>query len=152
MKINLVVVGHLKEGPELDLIDKYKKRFQWKLTIKEVSVKKNIKGEELKAAEADLIKAALLPNTPLLVLDERGKNLTSPQLATEIQKLQVQGRSDLNICIGGAEGLDQRIRDKATLVLSFGRLTWPHMLVRAMIVEQLYRAQQILAGHPYHKD
>lgn len=152
MKINLIVIGQLKEGPELDLINKYKKRLQWKLTIKELVVKKKLSGEELKVAEAELIKSALIPSVPLIALDERGEKLTSQQFAKEVQRLQVQGYSELNFCIGGAGGLDQSIRDRAAWLLSFGAMTWPHMLVRVMIVEQLYRGQQILAGHPYHKE
>ncbi|WP_032112095.1 23S rRNA (pseudouridine(1915)-N(3))-methyltransferase RlmH [Candidatus Paracaedibacter symbiosus] len=151
MKINLVVMGQLKDGPEHDLIQKYVKRLHWKLAIKQLVCKKNMTGAELKAAEAELIRGALISGAPLLALDERGQNLTSDQFATTIQKFQLRGTSEFNICIGGAEGLHQNIRDQADLLISFGALTWPHMLVRVMVLEQLYRAQQILAGHPYHK-
>lgn len=151
MKINLIVIGQLKDGPEHDLIQKYSKRLHWKLNIKQLVSKKSLSGSELKIAEADLIRANLAPGTPLIALDERGQNLTSEQFAKGIQKFQLRGISELNICIGGADGLDKSIRDQAEWLISFGALTWPHMLVRVMVLEQLYRAQQILAGHPYHK-
>lgn len=152
MKINLIVIGQLKNGPEHDLIQKYQKRLHWKLNIKQLASQKNVKGTELKAVEAELIRAHLVLGAPLIALDERGQNLTSSQFAQGLQKFQVKGISELNICIGGAEGLDSRLRDQADWLISFGALTWPHMLVRVMVLEQLYRAQQILAGHPYHKD
>ena len=151
MKINLIVIGLLKDGPEHDLIQKYSKRLQWKLNIKQLVIKKNLSSAELKTAEADLIRTALIPGAPLVALDERGQNLTSEQFARKIQKFEVNGVSDLNFCIGGAQGLDETIRMQAEWLISFGALTWPHMLVRGMLLEQLYRAQQILAGHPYHK-
>ena len=151
MKINLIVIGLLKDGPEHDLIQKYSKRLHWKLTIKQLVVKKNLNGAELKEAEAELIQAALIPGAPLIALDERGQNITSEQFARKIQKFEVNSVSDLNFCIGGAQGLDETMRLQAEWVISFGALTWPHMLVRGMLLEQLYRAQQILAGHPYHK-
>lgn len=151
MKINLIALGLLKEGPEHDLLQKYTKRLQWKLTFKQLVVKKNLTGEELKAAEANLIRGALVANMPLIALDECGPSITSHQFAQKIQKFQLAGISELNFCIGGADGLAESIREQATWQLSFGALTWPHMLVRVMLVEQLYRAQQILAGHPYHK-
>lgn len=151
LKINLIALGLLKEGPEHDLLQKYSKRLHWKLSLKQLVVKKNLSGAELKSAEAELIRGALAPNAPLVVLDERGPALTSDQFAQRLHKFQLIGISELNFCIGGAEGLDESIRQQAAWQVSFGSLTWPHMLVRAMLVEQLYRAQQILAGHPYHK-
>ncbi len=151
MKINLIVIGLLKDGPEHDLIQKYSKRLQWKLNIKQLVVKKNLSSAELKTAEAELIRAALIPGAPVVALDERGQNLTSEQFARKIQKFEVNGVSDLNFCIGGAQGLDETLRMQTEWLISFGALTWPHMLVRGMLLEQLYRAQQILAGHPYHK-
>lgn len=151
MKINLIVIGLLKDGPEYDLIQKYSKRLHWKLAIKQLVIKKNLNGDALKVAEAELIRTALVPGVPLVALDERGANLTSEEFAKRIQRFEVQGVSELNFCIGGAEGLDESIRMQAEWLVGFGALTWPHMLVRGMLVEQLYRAQQILAGHPYHK-
>ena len=88
----------------------------------------------------------------IVALDERGQSLTSPQLASWIGARQGEAVQHLAFVIGGADGLDESLRSEARLVLGFGRLTWPHMLARVMLLEQLYRAQQILAGHPYHRE
>ncbi len=89
---------------------------------------------------------------PIVALDERGKEITSRTFAKKISDWQDDGIGDLTFVIGGAEGLDDVVKQRATETISFGRLTWPHMLVRGMLVEQIYRAQQIIAGHPYHRD
>lgn len=151
MKIRIIAVGQLKDGPESDLLHKYIKRLQWKIDIQQVVVKKKLQGAELKQAEADLIFSCLPPHLPLIVLDERGKNLTSQQFADYLQKLPLMGHSEAAFCIGGAEGLCEKIRSRAQLIISFGSMTWPHMLIRTLLIEQLYRAQQIILGHPYHK-
>ena len=97
--------------------------------------------------------ARAIPAGALVVaLDERGESLSSRELAGRIGSWRDGGQSDIAFAIGGADGLDPSIRERAGLVLSFGRLTWPHQLARAMLAEQIYRAQQILAGHPYHRD
>ncbi len=91
------------------------------------------------------------PGTALVLLDERGKNLSSEDLAGRIGLLRDSGRKAAIVAIGGADGHDASFRDQAELVLSFGALTWPHQLVRVMLAEQLYRVTTILAGHPYHR-
>lgn len=151
MKIQVAAIGVLKQGPEKTLIDQYATRITWPLTITELVCKKNLQDGQLKKAEADLILGVLPPQTPLIALDERGKNLSSPQFANLIDSYQLNGSKTLTFCIGGAFGLDESIRKQAEHTLSFGELTWPHMLVRVMLLEQLYRAQQILSNHPYHK-
>ena len=87
----------------------------------------------------------------MIVLDERGDSLTSTQFAQQLQRWRDDGVAELAFLIGGANGLDAKVRKSAQLVLSFGRVTWPHLLMRALLAEQLYRAQQILDGHPYHR-
>ena len=87
----------------------------------------------------------------LVALDERGEDLTSIQLAVRLGGWRDGGSRDIAFLVGGADGFDARIRERADLVLRLGRLTWPHMMVRAMLAEQLYRAQMILNGHPYHR-
>ena len=84
-------------------------------------------------------------------MDERGRDLKSRELADRIGRWRDDGVQDLAFAIGGADGLSQAVRDRADLLLAFGRATWPHMLVRAMLAEQIYRAQTILSGHPYHR-
>lgn len=152
MKISLVAVGHLKGGPEFDLIQTYRKRLRWSLDIHEVVSKKNLSGPLLKEAEADLIRPHLSSSGLIISLDERGKSLTSQDFAKVLQNHQTHGQGLVTFIIGGADGLCQTIRQQSHHLFSFGQLTWPHMLVRVMLLEQLYRAQQILSGHPYHRE
>jgi 23S rRNA (pseudouridine1915-N3)-methyltransferase len=106
----------------------------------------------LKAREAELILAALPAGARLVALDETGAAWSSRDLAERIAAWRDQGVATLAFAIGGAEGLDSTIIERADAVVSLGAMTWPHLLVRGMLLEQLYRAQQILAGHPYHRD
>jgi 23S rRNA (pseudouridine1915-N3)-methyltransferase len=105
-----------------------------------------------KAREAELIVGALPPGVPLVSLDERGSPWSSHALADRIAGWRDRGCPELAFAIGGADGLDPVVLDRAHAIMSLGPMTWPHLLVRGMLLEQLYRAQQILAGHPYHRD
>lgn len=151
MRLRIICVGILKKSPELDILQDYLKRFHWSVEIIEIPVKKGLSGPALKDFEAKQILATVPLNTPLVALDERGKSPTSPEFSKLIETYQLQGISQLCFCIGGADGLDEKIRQRADKLISFGSMTWPHMLVRILLVEQLYRAQQILSGHPYHR-
>lgn len=104
------------------------------------------------AREAELILAALPTGARLVALDERGQAWTSRELADRLGQWRDQGTAALAFAIGGADGLGRAVIERADAVLSLGAMTWPHLLVRGMLLEQLYRAQQILAGHPYHRD
>ncbi len=106
----------------------------------------------LKAREGELILEALPSGVPLVALDQRGSEWSSRDLADRLATWRDQGDAELAFAIGGAEGLGEAVLDHAAVRLSLGALTWPHLLVRGMMLEQLYRAQQILAGHPYHRD
>lgn len=110
-----------------------------------------LEGRNTKA-EQEKILSKIDPAATVIVMDERGKTLSSREFAKELNDLQVGGHSHLQFIIGGADGLNDDIRKKARLLLSFGRATWPHILLRVMLIEQIYRAFQILAGHPYHRD
>ena len=111
---------------------------------------KNIK-EQQRHESARLL--ALIPNSAqIIILDENGETLSSSGLASWIDNKIQNGSKDICIVIGGANGLDLDIFPKSHLILALGRLTWPHLMVRGMILEQIYRVQQILSGHPYHKD
>lgn len=151
MRITLAVIGRLKPSPEAELIARYQKQLSWKLDIKEYEAKKGLSGEALKTAEAELLLAATADCHQRIALDERGKNLGSQALAKQLEQWQSRGCSHLGVVIGGADGLDVSVRKQSSLILSFGQLTWPHMLARAMLCEQLYRAESILRGHPYHR-
>lgn len=103
------------------------------------------------SAEANLLERAIPAGAFLVALDERGQVLSSPEFADRIADWRDAGRQDVAFLIGGADGLAPALRDKADFLLSFGRMVWPHMLVRVMLNEQIYRAATILAGSPYHR-
>jgi len=159
MKLRILAVGRAKTGPEATLIAEYQKRLHWPLAIEEVEEKRPLSGAELKAREGALLQAAIERGAakgggrPVVVaLDERGKILGSRDFATRLKAWEEQGAPEILFLLGGADGLSQDLRNEANFVLSLGQMTWPHLLARAMLVEQIYRAQQILAGHPYHRD
>jgi len=151
MRLWLAAVGRARPGPARDLFEEYRGRLAWPLTLKEVEAKKRVEGDELKRLEADLLLAAVPPGATLVALDERGRSLTSEAFAQKLGGWRDTGMADVAFVIGGADGLAEDVRRRAALVLNLGTMTWPHMLVRGMLAEQLYRAQQILAGHPYHR-
>lgn len=110
------------------------------------------KGRAIGAeAEADALLRHLPGHTPAVVLDERGADLTSRDLAVRLGRWRDEGNAAVAFLVGGADGHGEAVRRRADLRLALGRLTWPHLLVRAMLVEQIYRATTILAGHPYHR-
>lgn len=152
MKLNLVAVGKARNGPEQKLFDHYCARMPVPLQLREVEEKKKLSGDELKRREAELLLGAVPPGAVVIALDERGENPKSTLLAEKIGRWRDEGRAELVFLIGGADGLDEQVRARADYLLSFGKMTWPHMLVRAMLAEQIYRALSILAGHPYHRE
>lgn len=155
MRLKIAAVGRMRRGPEKDLVDDYLARFERTgralgfspVIVTEVEAKKP--GMD---AEAELLDRATSGSEPLCALDERGKTMTSPEFANLLAGWRDAGRFEPCFVIGGADGLSPGIRDKARLSLSFGPMVWPHLLVRVMLAEQLYRAAQILAGTPYHRE
>ncbi len=155
MKVRIAAVGRLRPGAEADLISDYRTRFDrtgralglGPLDIREVEAKKGGMG-----AEADLLRKAAADARPVIALDERGKTLTSPQFADLLANWRDNAQPEACFLIGGADGLAPDLRDAADFKLSFGKMVWPHMLVRVMLTEQLYRAASILAGAPYHRE
>ncbi len=155
MRVHLCAVGRLRAGPERTLVDDYITRFDrtgrplglGPLTEHEVEDKKNLGM----AAEGDLLARAVPTGALLTVLDERGVVLSSPDIAAQMARWRDGGRQDVAFVIGGADGIDPALRVRADFALSFGRMVWPHMLVRVMLAEQLYRAATILGGGPYHR-
>lgn len=156
MKVHINAVGRLRAGPEAALIEDYTTRFDrtgralglGPLTFSEVEDKK---GGGMKA-EAVLLERALPKGAVIVTMDERGKLLTSPEFADKLAGWRDAGRSDVAFVIGGADGIDPSLRAQADFSISLGKMVWPHMLVRAMLTEQLYRAASILAGSPYHRE
>jgi len=151
MRLTIVAVGRHKTGPLKALQEFYAERIRWPLTIREVEERRKLPPAELKAREGELILGALPKDAELIALDGRGKTLSSTDLANRLARWR-DADAGLAFAIGGADGLADTVLDKARLVLSLGAMTWPHLLVRGMLLEQLYRAQQILAGHPYHRE
>lgn len=146
MKALILAIGKCKKNsPEAAIIAEYIKRSSWEIIVKE---KDNATQDE----EATFLQANIPHNAKVIVLDERGENMKSTELAAKIASWQLNGTSEICFLIGGADGHLQSTRDKADLLLSFGKLTLPHMLMRAVLAEQIYRIQTIIAGHPYHRE
>ena len=152
MRITIAAVGRLRAGPERDLQDRYMKRIAWPVEIREVVEKRRLSAPEMKRSEAGLLAAACPAGAIVAALDAGGKQHSSADFAKRLGAWRDEGVADLAFLIGGAEGLDRALVRRAPLVVSFGAMTWPHFLVRGMLLEQLYRAQQILANHPYHRE
>ncbi|WP_149588571.1 23S rRNA (pseudouridine(1915)-N(3))-methyltransferase RlmH [Tabrizicola flagellatus] len=155
MRLHLCAVGRLRAGAERDLVDDYLQRLDRSGRPLGLGPVAEHEVEDRKgggmAAEGALLARAIPEGAALCVLDERGKLLTSPEFAAQLAGWRDGGRQDAAFVIGGADGVDPALRARADLVLSFGRMVWPHMLVRVMLAEQLYRAATILAGSPYHR-
>lgn len=147
MNIHICCIGRLKGGPLKELETTYLKRLSWSVKIHELTLPLPNKEKEGEL----LLKSAPLKSFKI-ALDETGKNLKSPAFADFIQREQLKGESTFAFFIGGSAGLDESLKKQCNQTLSLGSMTWPHQWVRPMIIEQLYRAQQILAGHPYHKE
>jgi len=159
MRILIAAVGRLKQGPERELAAAYSKRAEAigrafglrGIEIVEIRESRAHDAERRRVEESIAVANVIPEQAVVAMLDERGDNLDSAALAATLRKLREEGRSVLCFVIGGADGLAQNLRDRARLKLAFGAATWPHQLVRIMLLEQLYRAGTILAGHPYHR-
>lgn len=155
MRVQIVAVGRLRSGPERALIDDYLTRFDRTgrglgLGPAQVIEVDDRKGGGM-AAEARLLEKAIPAGALVCAMDERGQEMASPDFAARLGAWRDGGRQDLAFVIGGADGIDPALRARADFALSFGKMVWPHMLVRVMLAEQLYRAASILAGAPYHR-
>jgi 23S rRNA (pseudouridine1915-N3)-methyltransferase len=139
MLLHIVARGKIGRSPEAELVDRYLKRIQWPTRVTELS--------ERSGKVPDLA-----PNSVRIVLDERGQALGSADLARKLEAWRDEGKREARFLIGAADGHDEQLRRGADLLLSFGEATWPHLLVRAMLAEQLFRATSILANHPYHRE
>ena len=152
IRFRLLAVGRLRGGPLKELQALYAARIIPPPVIVEVEERRPFPPVLLKAREGKLILRALPPNTPLVALDAAGEQWSSRILADRIAAWRDRGSPELAFAIGGANGLDSMVCNRADVTLSLGPMTWPHLLIRGMLLEQLYRTQQILAGHPYHRD
>jgi 23S rRNA (pseudouridine1915-N3)-methyltransferase len=159
MRIVVAAVGRLKKGPETELSERYRKRAAQ--TGRQIGLR-DVEIIEIRESRADdagkrmreesIALANLIPQgAAVVLLDAQGENIGSESLAAQLAKWRADDRSTAVFLIGGADGLSPNLQDKAELRLSFGAATWPHQLVRVMLLEQLYRATTILTGHPYHR-
>ncbi|MEX0970828.1 MAG: 23S rRNA (pseudouridine(1915)-N(3))-methyltransferase RlmH [Paracoccaceae bacterium] len=155
MRVLICAMGRQKGGPEAALITDYLARFGRTGRALGLGPAELVELDDRKGggmvAEADLLRAAIPKGARLMVLDERGKQTTSPQFAETLADWRDTDNRDLAILIGGADGIAPDLRAQADYALSFGKMVWPHMLARVMLAEQLYRAATILAGGPYHR-
>lgn len=143
MNVHLITVGLLKQSPENELIADYQKRLSsLRLKITQIDARKYT----TKIQQSEQIKRHIQPQSFLIALDERGEDLSTQSLCDLLQR-----HASYTILIGGADGLDETLIRQANQHLRLGKMTWPHMLARVLIVEQLYRCQQIYQGHPYHR-
>ncbi len=144
MRLSILAIGKLR-GAHAELCAEYKKRLTGDVAVRELTA-------ATQKAEGAALTAAIPMKAIVVLLDERGKDLSSRELADKMKGWQEQGAGDLVFIIGGADGLTEEVRARGHFTLGLGRKTWPHKLARVMLLEQLYRAQQINAGHPYHRD
>jgi len=159
MRLVVVAIGRLKQGPERELAERYAERFDdigrklgfRGLAIHEISESRARDAATRMAEEASAISALIPEKSVLVALDERGKNIDSAAFAQHLGRFRDQSVGNTIFTIGGADGLSPDLRRKAKLTIAFGAATWQHQLVRVMLLEQIYRAATILAGHPYHR-
>ena len=159
MRITFIATGRLKAGQEAELAARYIDRLakagpaigiEFARTV-ELTESRAQSPEQRKSEEAAELERNLPKGAFLNLLDERGKTLDSPEFAERLGRIRDEGRRDVVLAIGGPDGFVKDLRSRADLVISFGRMTWPHQLVRILAAEQLYRAVTILSGHPYHR-
>lgn len=151
MRLTIAAIGRSGRGPERDLYDHYAGRIRWPLALRELEEKRKLPAVELMRREGDLLLGAVPAGAVLVALDRRGKAMDSEAFARQLGRWRDDSVSDIAFLIGGADGHAEPLLKKAALVLSFGPMTWPHQLARAMLAEQIYRSQQLLIGHPYHR-
>ncbi len=151
MRITIAAIGRAQRGPERDLYEHYAGRIRWPLALRELEEKRKLPPPQLMQREGELLLEAAPAGATLVALDRRGKVMDSEAFAARLGQWRDTSVSDVAFLIGGADGHTDALLGKTSLVLSFGAMTWPHLLARGMLAEQIYRAQQLLAGHPYHR-
>jgi len=151
MKITIVAVGRLKSGPEKYLWDDYARRLTWSVQLREVEEKKPLPPKQMREKEGALLLEKVPSGAVVIALDQLGRSFSSNQFAQHFQAWMTDGVRDVTFLVGGSDGLSPDSLTRADLRLSMGEQTWPHLLARCMLLEQIYRAQCILGNHPYHK-
>jgi 23S rRNA (pseudouridine1915-N3)-methyltransferase len=159
LRLQVLCVGRLKAGPERQLAARYSERIGpagrsvglGPIDVREIAESGARRPNDRKIDEALRLAALVSEGSALWALDEKGTSLTSEDFARELAKLREDGTSALAFAIGGADGLDESLRQRANRLIAFGAMTLPHQLVRGLLLEQIYRATTILSGHPYHR-
>ena len=151
MRIKILAVGRAAGTPEAALVSEYLKRLPWPVDIREIEVKGRLKAAERGRRENDLLIKAIPSDARLVVLDEGGSRLTSAEFAKTIDRWRQQAINTLAFMIGGADGLNETVKMRADAVISLSDMTLPHLMARAVLAEQIYRAYTILENHPYHR-
>lgn len=152
MKFNILSIGKCKDVSCETLFNEYKKRMNFDINLKELTLKKSYEGEKLKEEEGKLLlQNCGTNNSKIISLDERGKIISTIDFYNLIMNYQNSGVGEVDFIIGGPEGLSQEVRDKSNFILSLGKMVFPHIFVRVMLIEQLYRVYTLQNGHPYHK-
>jgi 23S rRNA (pseudouridine1915-N3)-methyltransferase len=159
MRVVVIAIGRLKQGPERELAERYRERFDDMgrklgfrgLEIHEIPESRARDAATRIAEEAAAISALILEKSVMVALDERGQSIDSTVFARHLGRWRDESVANTFFLIGGADGLSPDLRRKAKLSVAFGAATWPHQMVRVMLLEQIYRAATILAGHPYHR-
>lgn len=154
MNIEIISIGKFNKSLQKEVFENYQKKLNWKLVLKEIEPKisKNFEINKKKELEADLILKNLNNNSKIISLDERGKQFSSKDFSKLIADFGIFGDSNLTFIIGGADGLSKIILDKSHLIISLSKMTFPHLVVRSILVEQIYRASSIISNHPYHRE
>lgn len=153
MRIIISAIGRMGHtGPEYILMNDYIRKTRWPVTVAESVEKRSLTGEALKQAESKLLWSHVPAGAKVIVLDEKGQEPTSSELACKIGRWRDNGVQEVAFLIGGADGHTAETRARADMILSFGRMTMPHLLARVVLAEQIYRIKSILDGHPYHRE
>ena len=159
MRFTLSCVGKMKSGADKDLFDRYVDRARktgrglgiGDVVLKELPESRAQRADDRKSEEAGNILQAVPPGARLVVLDENGKNLTSPAFSNKLETWKDEGVPEIVFAVGGADGHGQEVLGRADLKLALGAMTWPHQIARILLAEQIYRAMTIQSGHPYHR-
>lgn len=151
MRYQIIAAGRAGRGPEQALAERYAARLHPPIVFREVEDRRPGPATQHREREGEKLLAAVAEGARIVALDERGRGLTSVEFARVLGGWRDAGTAEVAFLIGGADGLSEAVRKRADLVLALGTLTWPHLLVRTLIAEQIYRAQSILDGHPYHR-
>jgi len=152
VRIVIAAVGRLRDAPSRALFDDYAKRLAWPIVVREVELKRALPAAHARVEESRILLDAIGDRATVVALDEHGSQWTSTDFARRVAAWRDDGVPELAFAIVGADGHGQELLTRAAAVVAFGKMTWPHRLARVMLVEQIYRAQQIVAGHPYHRD